>query len=162
MYTPQDREYPAYEPWEFKKAMDLEFVDIRVNEASYKEHRAIIPKHYRTVVRRSDMEGRFKWTQIELEEMAKEYGMEFDDLANLFEQVNCDKRRLREHLEGKNIVSWKKIEDYTLENYYKWTQNYGRAPSEGDPVYMTYQCLLEEKGVDEIKARNKFLGFDVI
>ena len=88
--------------------------------------------------------------------------MEFDDLAGLFAQVNCDKRRLREHLEGKNIVSWKKIEDYTLENYFKWTQSHGHEPSKTDPVYMTYQCLIDEKGIDEIKARNKFLGFDAI
>ena len=35
-YTPTDREYPAFEPWEFAKQMDMEIMSIRVNEASIK------------------------------------------------------------------------------------------------------------------------------
>ena len=37
-YTAQEREYPAYEPWELAKQMDIEMMSIRVNEASIKEH----------------------------------------------------------------------------------------------------------------------------
>jgi len=51
--------------------MDVESMSIRVNEASLKQHQnKLIPRSYRTVVRRVDEEGKFKWLMIELENMA--------------------------------------------------------------------------------------------
>ena len=35
-YTPQEREFPEYEPQEFAKQMEIESMSIRVNEASIK------------------------------------------------------------------------------------------------------------------------------
>ena len=76
--------------------MDIEMMSIRVNEASIKEHQnKMIPRHYRTVLRREDVEGKFKWLSIELEEIAKQYSRSMDEIMDLFEQVNCDKRKLR-------------------------------------------------------------------
>jgi len=76
----------------------------------------------------------------------------------LFEQVNCDKKRLQERLEGSSHCTWKKIEDLTLKNYYDAVQRNGRVPAHSTESAQ-YQCLVEEKGADEIAARNRFLGY---
>ena len=79
----------------------------------------MIPRYYRTAVRRPDEIGKFKWLHIELEEMAQQYSKSLEDVMVLFEQVNCDKKRLRERLEGTTYCTWKKIEDLTLKNYFE-------------------------------------------
>ena len=158
-YTPQEREYPAFEPWEFEKEMDLQTVSIQVNEASYKQHNyKMIPRYYRTVVRRPDEDGKFKWLQIELEEMSQKFSRSMEEIMNIFAQVSCDKTKLRERLEGSTYCTWKKIEDLTLKNYFEAVQLNGGHVN--GTINAQYQCLVEEKGLDEIAARNKFLGFD--
>lgn len=85
-YTPQEREYPAYEPREFAKQMDVEIMSIKVNEASLKKNQnKMIPRYYRTVVRRVDEQGKFKWLAIELEEMGQQYSVSQDEIMTLFE-----------------------------------------------------------------------------
>lgn len=73
----------------------------------------------------------------------------------IFESVNCDKKRLRERLEGNTFCTWKKIEDLTLKNYYDQVKLNNGKPLSNSPAY---QCLIEEKGLEEIACRNKFLG----
>jgi len=51
--------------------------------------------------------------------MAHQYSKSFEELLTIFESVNCDKKRLRERLEGNTFCTWKKIEDLTLKNYYE-------------------------------------------
>ena len=76
--------------------MDLEFMEIKVNSATYKQQgNHIIPKLYRTVVRKPNDEGKFKWLEIELHEMASQFSQSFDEIITIFEQVNCDKKKLR-------------------------------------------------------------------
>ena len=106
--------------------MDVEKMSIQVNEGSLKEHQnKMIPRYYRTVVRSTDEEGKFKWLSIELEQMAQQYSRSLDDIMVLFEQVNCDKNRLRQRLEGTTYCTWKKIEDLTLRSYYDAMQRNG-------------------------------------
>ena len=73
-----------------------------------------MPKYYRTIVRRRNEEGKFKWMHIELEEMAHQYGVEIEKLYDQFGQVNCDIKLLREKMEGKNLCTWTSLEDLTL------------------------------------------------
>ena len=141
--------------------MDIEMMSIRVNEASIKEHQnKMIPRHYRTVVRREDVEGKFKWLSIELEEIAKQYSRSMDEIMDLFEQVNCDKRKLRERLEGTSTCTWKKIEDLTLKNYCEALKR-SKGGNVRNSEVAQYRCLVDEKGLEEITARCKFLGFDL-
>lgn len=119
----------------------------------------MIPRYYRSVVRRTDEEGKFKWMQIELEEMAQQYSRSVEEIMVMFGQVNCDKKRLRERLEGTTYCTWKKIEDLTLKNYFEAVQQNGIAGSGAENAQ--YQCLVEEKGTDEIAARNRYLGYTI-
>lgn len=96
------------------------------------------------------------WLEREMMELAEEYSMSFDEVAAIFEQVNCNKQRLRERLQGGSFCSWKKIEDMILKNYYDETKaNNGKPPAQ---LSEPYQLLIEEKGLEEIAARNKFLN----
>ena len=108
-----------YEPLELQKKSDVEIMEIRVNEKAFEEHgKVIVPKFYRTVVRKPDMEGNFKWIEIELQEIAQQYSRDYEEVCTIFEQVNCDKNRLRDRLAGNSFCIWKKIEDLTLQNYF--------------------------------------------
>ena len=81
--------------------MKLEITKIKVNEASYKEQNGrIVPKHYRTVTKEQDLEGFFEVLNGELEEMARQYGKTFDEVTEIFESVNCDKKATRDRLAG--------------------------------------------------------------
>ena len=156
-YTPQDREYPQYEPREFAKQMDVECMSIHVNEKSYKEHsNTLVPKHYRSIVRRADEAGKFKWLQIELEEIAYQNSKDIDFVVGIFESVSCDKKRLREYFEGSHMIAWTKIEDHHLKKYYEACQSDRAEEAQTDHGYQT---LVADKGLDEIQARNRFLGF---
>mmetsp|Transcript_37432 Transcript_37432/g.49221 ORF Transcript_37432/g.49221 Transcript_37432/m.49221 type:complete len:124 (+) Transcript_37432:706-1077(+) len=123
-------------------------MNIKINEKAFKANNDYIkPKDYRTVVRKPDMAGKFKWINIELEEIASQYSKDMDEVLQIFEQVNCDKNRLRDRLEGNTFCIWKKIEDVTLCNYWEQTKANGGVPPQNNAHY---QCLLEEKGAAEI------------
>ena len=127
-------------PKEIGKYLDIETMEVRVNEKSFKEQGdRIVPKYYRTVVRRPDEEGRFKWIQLELEEIANEYSKSFDEVLNIFESVNCDKKRLRDRLKGETYCVWRKLEDVTLQNHYYAVKANGGKPVAND---IAYNCLL--------------------
>lgn len=155
-YTPSDLEYADYEPWEFKKQMKLEIIKIKVNEASYKEQNGrIVPKHYRTVTKEQDLEGFFEVLNGELEEMARQYGKTFDEVTEIFESVNCDKKATRDRLAGQHTACWKKGEDLVLRQYHEETMRNGGIPPKNQKHY---ECLLEEKGLGEINKRMKIIG----
>ena len=102
------------------------------------------------------MEGTFKWIEIDLQEIAKTYSKTFEEITTMFEQVNCSKTRLVERLNGDSFCAWKRLEDLILETHYNLKKGNGGKEPERSAQYM---CLIEEKGLDEIEARNKFLGF---
>lgn len=94
---------------------------ITTSEKSFAEQKGFIrPKDYRVIVRRIDQVGQFKWIQNDLEEIANQYSKDLDDVLQIFEQVNCDKKRLIEQLEGGSYCSWKKLDDLALKNI--WTE----------------------------------------
>lgn len=121
----------------------------------------MIPRHYRTVVRRQDEAGKFKWLTIELEGYAQKYSRSIDEIFQLFEQVNCDKRKLRQKLEGSSTCTWKKIEDLTLKNYHDALKRSSSGVVHGTEKAQ-YQCLVAEKGQEEINARCRFLGYAIM
>ena len=55
----------------------------------------MVPRHYRTVVRRQDVGGYFKWLTIEREELAQQYSRTIEEITALFEQCNCEKQKLK-------------------------------------------------------------------
>jgi len=155
-YTPRESEFPAYEPWEFAKQMDIEIMEIKTNEQSYIDNKKInVPKYYRTVTKREDEDGLCKWLKLELEQMAVEFSKDFDDVVTIFSQVNCCKKATRERLAGETFCTWKKIEDLILETYKEATVKNGGVAPKPD---RQYQCLIDEKGQTEINRRNIFLG----
>jgi len=157
-YAPANGECAMWEPWELQKYFDIEVMDVRINEQSYTEREVIVHKFYRTVTRRGDLKGRFKWIEFELKEIANQYSKDLDEVMTMFGQVNCDKKRLRDRLAGNSFCVWKKLEDLILQNHFNQTKaNGGVPPTENSH----YKQLLEEKGASEIQARMKFLGLVV-
>ena len=80
-----------------------------------------------------------------------------DEVLQIFEQVNCDKKRLREQLEGGSYCSWKKLDDLALKNI--WTEMKAQGSGFSKANDPCYKLLVEEKGAAEIQARMKFLGY---
>ncbi len=154
-YAPRHGESAMWNQKELEKYLDIETMEVKLNEAHYKKNGVLIPKFYRAVVRKPDEQGKFKWIQQDLEEIANEYSKTFDEVVTIFEQVNCDKKRLRERLQGNSYCIWRKIEDVTLQTYFFKVKANGGKPL---PYDAQYQCLVDEKGESEIIARNKFLG----
>ena len=119
-YEPRNEELPTWNAEELGKYYDIERMVVKINEDKFKAAGDVIkPREYRTVRRVPDDAGKFKWIQIELEEIGREYGLDDDQVLVMFESVNCDKKRLRAKLEGKNFCTWKKLEDLTLKSYYE-------------------------------------------
>ena len=87
--------------------------------------------------------------------MGHQYGRSFDEVFDIFESVNCDKKATRERLAGKHTSCWKKGEDMVLRKYFEETERNGNVPPKSNKHY---ECLLEEKGYGEIKKRMKLLG----
>lgn len=114
-YAPRHGECALWTSKEIEKYLDIETMEIRVNEAAFEKcNHIVVPKFYRTIVRKPDEDGKFKWIQLELEEMANEYSKTLEEVLPIFEQVNCDKKRLRDRLQGNSYCIWRKIEDVTL------------------------------------------------
>ena len=156
-YAPRNNEVAQWNAAELSKYYDIERMYISTSEKAFKDNKGFIkPKDYRTVVRKRDQMGEFKWIEKDLEEIAKQYSKDFDEVCLIFEQVNCDKKRLRERLEGNSFCSWKKIEDLTLKRYWECVQENGNDEARKSDHY---QALLEEKGSAEIAARMRFLGY---
>ena len=131
--------------------MDLELLKIRLNEKTFGQNgNCIVPKLYRIVERHQDQEGFNKWLEIELREIGTSYSRSFDEIIDIFTGVNCDKARLREHLNGHTFSVWKKIEDYTLTEYQKMRTATGNVTSK---LAEQYKHLTEAKGLDEINRR---------
>ena len=82
----------------------------------------------------------------ELEEIAKEFGIDFDDVTEMYAEVNCSKPNLKKLLEGQSFVRWKELEDMALKSR--------------DPQQMEY--LLKTKGQEEIEKRRAFLGISTV
>lgn len=156
-YTPRESEFAQYEPEQMQKQLEIEIMEIRVKEKSYRENtQLVIPKHYRKVTRRTDEAGEFRRLERELQETARQYSRSFDEILQIFDQVNCDLKRLRDRLEGNTFCVWKKIEDLTLQKHFEDVKkNGGAQPRELD---QHYKCLVEEKGLEEIAARSRYLG----
>lgn len=59
-------------------------------------------------------EGRFRRLSKELEEMAQQYGIEFDSIILIFQSVSCSKKHLRLALENKKYTRWSQLDDIAL------------------------------------------------
>lgn len=92
--------------------------------------------------RETNEEGRFRRLGLELEQIASEYGVDYDKVIEMFEQVCCSKKHLRLLLENKSYTKWSKLDDIGLK----------------DESCIEYKHLLKEKGIEEIERRKKFLG----
>jgi len=70
-YEPRGNELPTWNIEELGKYYDIERMCIKINEDKFKESSDVIkPKEYRTVKRVPDQGGKFKWIEIELQEIA--------------------------------------------------------------------------------------------
>lgn len=86
-------------------------------------------------------EGSFRRLAQELEQIAKEYGKEFDEVNNIFMEVNGSKQQLRKVLEGQSYTRWDELSDMCLQS---------RVPSQID-------YLIKTRGKEEVEKRCKFL-----
>jgi len=80
----------------------------------------------------------------ELQGYASQYSREFDEILLLFEEVNCNKAKLKEVLEGKSFAKWSELEDLALQ--------------ETDHTSRQYEFLIKTKGEEEVQRRKVFLG----
>ena len=64
-------------------------------------------------------------------------------------------------LEGSSSCTWKKLDDLTLKNYFEALKRSTNGIVHGQEKTQ-YQCLVEEKGQEEINARCRFLGYSMI
>ena len=85
-YAPRNGEVPLWSEEELDKYYDIERMCVHINEQAYIAcGYQIKPKDYRTVVRKVDDDGRFKWINIELREIAREYSKDIDEIFQIFE-----------------------------------------------------------------------------
>ena len=117
---------------------------ITINERSYADNGKILPQRYRKVIRRPDEVGIFRRLQSELESLAKQYSIEFDEVQALYIQAQCNKDKLKEILTGRNYTTWTELDDLCLKK--------------GDSRSREYRVLLKDKGVEQIEKRKKYLA----
>ena len=68
--------------------------------------------YYRRSIERSDNEdGKTRRIIAELEEMGKEFSIEFEKILELYGQVSGCKMTLRHMLEKKTYTTWSELED---------------------------------------------------
>lgn len=56
--------------------------------------------HKRVVTREKNEQGHFERLARELEEIGKQYGIDIDDITEMYAEVNCSKPNLRKLIEG--------------------------------------------------------------
>lgn len=102
------------------KQLDLETVKITMHDEDEKVREAFIydcqgqcenQPYRRHIIRETNQEGKWKRLINELEEMAQNYGIDFDEALKIFELVSCSKRHFKEYLENKTYTRWTELED---------------------------------------------------
>ena len=96
--------------------MQKEVMSIKINAETYKpqQNMFLVPRHYRTVIRRVDEDGHFKWLRQKLEDIAHTYSENIEKVEDLFESVNCDFERLVELMNGETFTKWTSLDDMAL------------------------------------------------
>lgn len=61
-------------------------------------------------------EGCFRRLGFELEQIAREYGRELDEINQVFLEVNGCKQQLRRVLEGNSYNKWDMLQDLALQS----------------------------------------------
>lgn len=148
-FIPPDFDLVDYDRELLKKQLDLETVevilkrDINKEDIENLENNQNVPNYVRSVTRCTNEEGMFRRLQMDLQTIGKEYGVEDEEVNNIYFAVSCSKAKLVETLKGKSFTKWTELEDYGLE---KGTES------------IEYKYLLKSKGLEEIMRRKKFLS----
>lgn len=145
-FIPPDFDLVDYDRELLKKQLDLETVEVILKRDIKEEidpENPNVPNYVRSVTRCTNEEGMFRRLQMDLQIIGKEYGVEDEQVNEIYFQVSCSKAKLIETLKGKSFTKWTELEDYGLE---KGTES------------IEYKYLLKLKGYEEIIRRKKFLS----
>ena len=74
---------------------------------------------------------------------AQDYDRDVAEIHKIFYQVSCNRDKLRLFLQGKEVKVWTTLEDLALKN---------------DKNNRAYQVVLSDKGEQEVREREAFLG----
>lgn len=134
-----------------RKQLDLETINITMNDEEDVVKEMFINEcdgqctgkaYNRAITKEINEEGKMRRLINELEEIAQNYGIAFEEALQFFEQVSCSKKHLKLLLEKKSFTVWTQLDDMALQH-------------EGS---IEYNHLLEHKSIEEIERRKRFLG----
>ena len=149
-FIPPDFDLVDYDRELLKKQLDLETVEVILKRDIKEEidpENPNVPNYVRSVTRCTNEEGMFRRLQMDLQIIGKEYGVEDEQVNEIYFQISCSKAKLIETLKGKSFTKQTELDDYGLE---KGTES------------IEYKYLLKLKGYEEIIRRKKFLSFLII
>jgi hypothetical protein len=89
-------------------------ISLRLEKEVDPENPSDTSYYTREVTRETNEEGMFRRLKLELSRIGQEYGVEEDEVHEMYFSVCCSKKKLIEVLQGKDFTKWNELEDLAL------------------------------------------------